>query len=338
MHSKFIIGLMLILPLTSVAACGSDDDDNGGTAGASASGGRAGAGSAGRSGAGGRNSAAGTAGTSVDSAGTAGEEGVDAGSGGTGPVDAGGRGGTGAVGGTSGSAGRGGSAGSGGTAGKGGSAGGGGTAGSGGSGGSGGNGGRAGAGGSSGGGGNGGRAGAGGSGGGAGSASAGTSGTAGTSGGGGTGSFAMLTNANVVKVLATANQGEVSVALVAQPAAQRPSVKNFAAMMIADHNAANAQTLALVATKHIAPAASDVSEHLETETATLLATLSQTPSADFDRVYMQSQVAMHQEVLTLIDTRLLPDATDADLKALLTTVRASVSMHLQTAQTIVASL
>ena len=49
-------------------------------------------------------------------------------------------------------------------------------------------------------------------------------------------------------------------------------------------------------------------------------------------------ITMHQEVLTLIDTQLLPSATDTDLKALTATIRASVAMHLQTAQTIFATL
>jgi len=148
----------------------------------------------------------------------------------------------------------------------------------------------------------------------------------------------MLNNAGVIKVLATLNQGEISAAQAAQPALQQTAVKSFAAMMITDHTAASSQTLALVSTKHIAPEASPVSEHLEQSSAALLATLSQTASADIDRVYMQSQVAAHQEALILLDTRLIPDATDSDLKALATSIRLSVNTHLQMAQSILAAL
>jgi len=109
-------------------------------------------------------------------------------------------------------------------------------------------------------------------------------------------------------------------------------------MMIDEHTAANTQTLALVSTKHLAPEASDASESLEADTAELLTTLSNTAPAAFDKVYIDSQVTMHQRVLTLIDSRLVPDASDADVKALLGTLRTSVATHLASAQTISAAL
>ncbi|HKO46423.1 MAG TPA: DUF4142 domain-containing protein, partial [Polyangiaceae bacterium] len=164
----------------------------------------------------------------------------------------------------------------------------------------------------------------------------GTGGVAGEAGAGG--ETEVLNDAKVVKVLATVNAGEIAAAQVAQPAAQTVAVKNYAALMITDHSTASAQTLALVGTKHIAPQPSAISEHLEAQGAALLVTLSQTPQADFDKIYIQSQIAMHQEVLTLIDTRLLPDATDADLKALTATIRVTVATHLETARTIFTAL
>ena len=141
-----------------------------------------------------------------------------------------------------------------------------------------------------------------------------------------------------MKVLVTVNQGEATIAQLAQSDAQTAAVKGFAAMMITEHTAANAQTLALVAAKNIPPEPSPVSENLEAEAAALLVTLSQTPQANFDRVYIQSQITMHQDVLTLIDTRLLPDATDADLRTLITTLRVSVAAHLDAARSILIAL
>jgi len=327
MHSRWICGLMLILPLITYTACSDDDgpDDtadagasSGGRAGASV-GGRAGASTAGRAGA---NNAAGRAGASFGGSvglaggGAAGEDSSDAGSGGSG-ISGGGTGGRGGNAGTAGLGGRGGAGGRGGSSGSGGSSG---RAGSGGSGGSGG------------------RSGAGGGGGTAG-AVGGSGGGAGTAGGGGAGGQTQaLNDSQIVKVLSTANQGEIAAAQAAQPAAQTAPVKNFAAMMIADHTAANALTLALVSTKHIPPQTSGVSEHLEDDAAALLATLSQTPQANFDRVYLQSQIAMHQEVLTLIDTQLLPNASDPDLKTLTADIRVSVAAHLLAAQTLFAEL
>jgi predicted outer membrane protein len=354
MRSNLVYGLMLMLPLVTYTACSDDDsgDDSnagaGGRAGAS-SGGRAGASSGGRAGAssGGRAGASSGGRAGANSGGrdgAAGDDTSEAGNAGSG-IGGGGTGGdtgTGGSGGFAGKGGAGGTSGAGGFAGKGGA---GGTSGAGGFAGKGGAGGTSGAGGFAGKGGAGGTSGAGGFGGTGGAAGGavggggGLGGSAGVAGGGGSGGqTAQLSNAQVVKVLATVNEGEVAAAQAAVPSAQAAAVKNYATEMIADHSAANAQTLALVSTKHIAPQPSGVSEHLDDDAAALLATLSQTPQGNFDHVYIQSQVTMHQEVLTLIDTQLLPSASDPDLKALTTSIRISVAMHLQTAQQILTTL
>lgn len=162
---------------------------------------------------------------------------------------------------------------------------------------------------------------------------------AGSAGEGGSGGeIAFLTDGEILKVLTTVNSGEIAAAQVAQPAAQATAVKNYAAMMITEHSTANGQTLALVSSKHIAPTPSDLSMHLEAEGAALLVTLSQIPSANFDKVYMQTQLQMHAEVLGKIDTQLIPSASDPDVKALLVTIRASVAMHHDMAQTILDAL
>lgn len=156
--------------------------------------------------------------------------------------------------------------------------------------------------------------------------------------GGEAGAVALLSDAQVIKVVTTANDGEIAAAQVALPAAHVAAVATFAQMMVTDHSMANQQTLALVSTKHIPPERSDVSDKLQDDAAALLVKLSSTPSASFDATYMQSQLQMHQDVLNLIDHQLLPSATDADLKALLTTTRATVEAHLTQAETVNAGL
>jgi putative membrane protein len=156
--------------------------------------------------------------------------------------------------------------------------------------------------------------------------------------GGEAGAAATLNDAQILKVLSTANTGEVSVAQVAKPALQNAAALSFAQMMIEEHGAANGQTLALVSSKHLAPEPSEVSESLEADTASVISKLSTTLPAAFDKTYISSQVTMHQQVLNVIDARLIPDASDADVKALLATLRTSVATHLSAAQAINTSL
>jgi len=172
----------------------------------------------------------------------------------------------------------------------------------------------------------------------AGAAGAGEAGAGAAGEGGAGGMAATLSDAQVLRVLATANQGEVAVGQLALAGAAVPSVKTFAQTMVTEHSAANVQVLGLVASKHLAPEASPVSEMLDREATEMLAALSQTPTAMFDRAYMEGQVTMHQEVLALLDDQLIPSASDADLKALLATLRMAVATHLVNAQTILEAL
>jgi len=169
-------------------------------------------------------------------------------------------------------------------------------------------------------------------------AEGGTGGGLGEAGEGGAAGAVALSDSEILKVMATANEAEIAAAQVAKPGAQTTSVSNYAQLMITDHTASNSALLALVSTKHIAPAESDLSMHLESEAAASLQTLSQTAPAAFDKTYIQSQVMMHQEVLTLLNDRLVPSAQDPDLKALLTTTQTTVTAHLQQATNIAAGL
>jgi len=166
----------------------------------------------------------------------------------------------------------------------------------------------------------------------------GSGGVAGAAGEAGAGGAVALSDSEILKVVATANQGEIAAAQVAKAGAHAASVASFAQMMITDHSASNDALLALVSKNHIAPAASALSEHLEEEAATALRTLSDADATHFDATYMQSQVKMHQEVLTLLDNQLIPLAHDADLETLLVSTRATVATHLQQATTISAGL
>jgi predicted outer membrane protein len=63
-----------------------------------------------------------------------------------------------------------------------------------------------------------------------------------------------------------------------------------------------------------------------------LQALQQLNGAAFDRMYITRQVEMHQYALTNMDRMLAQNTLSPDVRAILTTQRASVAMHLQMAQ------
>jgi putative membrane protein len=48
----------------------------------------------------------------------------------------------------------------------------------------------------------------------------------------------------------------------------------------------------------------------------------------FDRAYVEHEIAYHQQVLDALDKTLIPNATNAELKALLRQVRPAIAGHL----------
>jgi putative membrane protein len=60
--------------------------------------------------------------------------------------------------------------------------------------------------------------------------------------------------------------------------------------------------------------------------------------AEFDKAYVDHEVAYHQQVLDAIDKTLIPGAANSELKALLVKVRPAIAAHLQHAKVLQTSL
>ena len=58
----------------------------------------------------------------------------------------------------------------------------------------------------------------------------------------------------------------------------------------------------------------------------------------FDKAYVDHEVAYHQQVLDAVDKTLIPNAPNADLKALLVKMRPAFVAHLEHAKQLQASL
>jgi putative membrane protein len=58
----------------------------------------------------------------------------------------------------------------------------------------------------------------------------------------------------------------------------------------------------------------------------------------FDKAYVDHEVAYHQQVIDAVDKTLIPNAKNAELKALLVKVRPAFVAHLEHAKTLQAAL
>jgi putative membrane protein len=146
------------------------------------------------------------------------------------------------------------------------------------------------------------------------------------------------TDPQIAAIVVAANQVDIDAARLVPGRAAAADVKAFAKQMITDHSAVNAAAVRLVTKLHVVPEPSATSRKLTDDGAAGRKTLAPMHGAAFDRAYIGNEVAYHQAVLDAIDKVLIPNAKNAELKALLEQTRPAIAAHLEHAKQIQASL
>ncbi len=144
-----------------------------------------------------------------------------------------------------------------------------------------------------------------------------------------------MADAEVLGVLRTVHQSEVKAGELAASKAASPQVRQFGQMIVTEHQQADQQ---LVTTASVPPQPGALSQVIEEQVKAVLQRLESVPGPEFDKDFMQSQVKMHEQVLSVIDAQLLPSAQSPEVRQLAESTRQSVQQHLQTAQQIAAGL
>jgi putative membrane protein len=146
------------------------------------------------------------------------------------------------------------------------------------------------------------------------------------------------TDAQIAAIVVTANQVDIDAGKLAKQTSQSKDVQAFAQLMITDHSGVNQAATDLVTKLHVTPESNPTSESLKQGGEQNLATLRKLQGAAFDRAYVDHEVAYHQAVLDAVDQTLIPNAKNAELKALLVKVRPAFVAHLEHAKQLQASL
>jgi putative membrane protein len=147
-----------------------------------------------------------------------------------------------------------------------------------------------------------------------------------------------VSDAQIASIVVTANQVDIDAGKLAADQAAAPEVKKFGQQMAADHAGVNKQATDLVTTLKVTPEDNPTSQSLKAGGDKNLATLKGLKGAAFDKAYIDNEVAYHQAVIDAIDKTLIPNARNAELKALLVKVRPAFVAHLEHAKMIQSSL
>ncbi|HKP34211.1 MAG TPA: DUF4142 domain-containing protein, partial [Sphingomicrobium sp.] len=127
------------------------------------------------------------------------------------------------------------------------------------------------------------------------------------------------TDPQIAHIAYTAGSLDVAAGKQALARSHNAAVRSFAQLMIRDHQAVNEQALALVKKLHVTPEANPTSASLSDSAKATLDRLSKLSGSAYDRAYVENEVAYHKAVNAALESTLIPNAKNGELKALLET-------------------
>jgi putative membrane protein len=146
------------------------------------------------------------------------------------------------------------------------------------------------------------------------------------------------TDPQIAHIVVTANQVDIDAGKLAEKQAAGKDVRDFGHQMVTDHTAVNKSATELVQKLKVKPEANDTSASLKKDGDANVAKLKKLKGKEFDQAYVDNEVTYHQAVIDAVDKTLLPNAKNADLKALLEKVRPALVQHLEHAKHLQAQL
>jgi len=139
-------------------------------------------------------------------------------------------------------------------------------------------------------------------------------------------------DAQIAAIVVTANQVDIDAGELAKSRSNSKEVKEFAQRMITDHSGVNKAATELVTRLKVKPQENPTSSSLKKGGDETLSRLKGLKGGEFDKAYVDNEVTYHQSVLDAIDKTLIPNAKNAELKALLVKVRPAFVAHLEHAK------
>lgn len=146
------------------------------------------------------------------------------------------------------------------------------------------------------------------------------------------------TDPQIAMIVVTANNVDIAAGKLAAQKSSNPKVKEFAELMVRDHTSVNTQATDLAKKLNLTPEQSPASQRLKSAGEKTLAKLRGLSGAAFDKAYIDNEIAYHEAVIKVVDDALIPNAKNADLKALLETAKPIFVSHLDHAKEVQSSL
>ena len=146
------------------------------------------------------------------------------------------------------------------------------------------------------------------------------------------------TDPQIAHIAYTAGQVDIAAAKQALQKTHNPQVKAFADDMVRDHTSVNDQALALCKKLGVTPEDNDTSKSIVKTADAERTKLAAMDGAAFDKAYAENEVSYHHMVNGALENTLIPSASNAELKSLLSTGLKIFKGHEEHAKTLAAGL
>jgi putative membrane protein len=142
---------------------------------------------------------------------------------------------------------------------------------------------------------------------------------------------APLDDPTIVAIFDAANTADIETGLLAAQRGQSKEVREFGAMLAHDHQQVRQLGRDLAVKLRVTPTPPKDDEGTKAH-AQAMATLRARSGADFDRAFLQHEVAFHKSVIDAVRSTLLPAVQNEELKALVVKVVPAFEAHMLAAQ------
>ncbi|MCO5231701.1 MAG: DUF4142 domain-containing protein [Chitinophagales bacterium] len=138
-----------------------------------------------------------------------------------------------------------------------------------------------------------------------------------------------LTDPEIASVAVTANQIDVDYAAIAIKKSSNKDIINFAKTMQTDHLAVIGMATKLAEKLHVTPKSNAVTQSLLDGAKKMKSDLNSKSGKAFNKAYIDNEVAYHKSVIQAVETILIPQTKNSELKDLLIKVLPSLKVHLE---------
>lgn len=124
-----------------------------------------------------------------------------------------------------------------------------------------------------------------------------------------------LNDLEMAHVAVVASNIDIAYAHLALAFSENPDIRSFAETMIRDHEAVNAQVVALAKRLNVTAQDNPLSQALLAESRDVKDAMSKLRGKAFDQYYARNELAFHEKVNGVVADAFIPNVENADVKA-----------------------